>query len=154
MSAQSPILKLWVGDAFIRNAGMLQSWAKRTVVVTPLTLEWYFDTALTKIAGSVPLKGATLIPAKKVLANLSGYHLVCVDLDWSGRDFFPLRFVMTEAHDAILVRIDEHNCLLEAGSSVREHRTNCFTPSPLPPPPNFLAPSLISGVHIVGRVRL
>ena len=103
----SSVLTLWVGEAFIRTAGAMHTnfWAKRTVVLTPLTLEWYFDAERQQVAGSVPLQGSTLLSSQQLLIHVAGVHLLCVDLDWAGHDFLPLRFHVADAHDAILVRI-------------------------------------------------
>ena len=100
-----PHLRLWVGAAYVRTAGVMQMsfWAKRTVVLTPMTLEWYFDTDRTQVAGSVPLQGSTLVSAKDALIHVAGVHLLCVDIDWAGQDFLPLRFSVSDAHDAMLV---------------------------------------------------
>jgi hypothetical protein len=97
---------LWLGAGYVRTAGVLGTsfWARRSLSLTPHSLEWFFDAARTQVAGSVALAGASLVLAKEALVEAGGVRQLCLDLDWAGKDYLPLRFSVVDGHDVVLVR--------------------------------------------------
>jgi hypothetical protein len=121
---------LWLGIGFVRTAGVLGTsfWARRFVQLTPHALEWFYDAAHTSPAGSVALSGASLVLAKEALIEAGGARQLCLDLDWAGHEYLPLRFAVADGHDVVLVRARAPAAL------------GAPTPRRRPPPPSHLNP--------------
>ena len=90
----------------MRTAGPLGTsfWARRFLQLTVHSLEWYFDELRTSVAGSVALAGASLVLAKEALIDAGGSRQLCLDLDWVGKEYLPIRFALADGHDVALVR--------------------------------------------------
>jgi len=98
---------LWMGEAYVKTVGSLgATWVLRHLSLSPHHLEWHADESRREIVGTVQLGGSSLLLADpEETPSLSGNTVgLCVELDWSGKDFLPMFLASAdESHDAVLV---------------------------------------------------
>jgi hypothetical protein len=98
---------LWMGEGYVKTNGLLgPSWVLRHLSLSPHHLEWHSDQSRSMIVGTVQLAGGSLLLTESHEAPTipEGTFGLCMELDWSGRDFLPMFFTSPqEAHDAVLV---------------------------------------------------
>ena len=96
----------------MKTNGLLgPSWVLRHLSLSPHHLEWHSDQSRTMIVGTVQLVGGSLLltEAHEAPTIPEGTFGLCMELDWSGRDFLPMFFTSPqEAHDAVLVSALSH----------------------------------------------
>lgn len=98
-----------MGEGYVKTNGLLgPSWVLRHLSLSPHHLEWHSDASRQMIVGTVQLASGSLLltEAHEAPAIPEGTFGLCMELDWSGRDFLPMFFSSPEeAHDAVLVSV-------------------------------------------------
>ena len=98
-----------MGEAYVKTMGALgATWVLRHLSLSPHHLEWHADEGRREIVGTVQLGGSSLLLTNlEEMPSLPGDATgICVELDWSGKDFLPMYLAsVDESHDAVLVSV-------------------------------------------------